>query len=129
MRKYLDDIGVTDRPDTWLPNDDRQRLWEDERRVYGFDSRETWGLDFTFYLWLYEHLMMYKEKAANVVDLEYDVVDYEGKTYNQLQLIDMMLKRLRFRLSEEFDDSNWWHHHYVHEIEKIWALVLPAMWW
>ena len=40
----------------------------------------------------------------------------------------MMLERLEFSFKPEYDD---WgkDFDYVHEIEKIWALVMPAMWW
>lgn len=31
-RKYLDDIGVTDRPDTWVFNDGREEKWALQRR-------------------------------------------------------------------------------------------------
>lgn len=50
MRKYLDDICVTERPDTWSRNDERQNRWKEERAIYGFDERETWALDYSFYL-------------------------------------------------------------------------------
>lgn len=50
MRKYLDDIGVTQRPDTWNEDDVRQEQWVKEREEYGFDERETWALNFSFYL-------------------------------------------------------------------------------
>jgi len=127
VRKYLDDIGVTDRPDTMNMDDSRLAAWEEEREIYGFDERETWSLIYTFYLWLYERLMKYKDLAC--VDLTYHKFDYNSKEYTQGQLIDMMLDRLRFCFSDEYNewDSKQWE--YVHEIEKIWAIVLPAMWW
>lgn len=127
MRKYLDDIGVTERPDTWNSGDARQDDWADERKLYGFDERETWSLDFTFYLWLYERLVAYKEICC--CDLSYHTWDYNGKAYTQEELIDMMLERLRFSFSDEYNDWNDQQWTYVHEIEKIWALILPAMWW
>lgn len=34
MRKYFDDIGVTNRPDTWNKDDNRQKQWEEERKEY-----------------------------------------------------------------------------------------------
>jgi len=109
--------------------DDREANWEKERQIYGFDNRETWSLDFTFYLWLYERLMMYKEIGGQTVDLTYHRLEYKNKEYTQLELIDEMLTRLRFCFSEEYDEWNEEHYKYVHEIEAIWAIVLPAMWW
>lgn len=107
--------------------DDREAIWEKERQVYGFDNRETWSLGFTFYLWLYERLMMYKEIGGQTVDLTYHRFEYKNKEYTQLELIDEMLTRLRFCFSEEYDE--WNDYEYVHEIEAIWAVILPAMWW
>ena len=51
-RKYLDDARVDPmiRWDTFVKDDDeRQSRWEEERSVYGFDERETWCLNSTFY--------------------------------------------------------------------------------
>lgn len=127
MRKYLDDIGVTDRPDTWNPKDTRQEEWRKEREVYGFDERETWSMDYSFHLWLYERLKMYLEVTP--VDLEYHHFDYNGNSYTQKQLIEMMLERLEFSFSKEYNDFDNDQHQYVSEIEKIWALVIPTMWW
>ena len=56
-RKYLDDIGYTDRPDTWNKDDKRQKIWRKQRKKYGFDNREIWNMDLAFYLWLYERLI------------------------------------------------------------------------
>ena len=41
MRKYLDEINITDRPDTWNKDDERQESWAKEREDYGFDEREV----------------------------------------------------------------------------------------
>ena len=41
----------------------------------------------------------------------------------------MILERIRFYFSEDYDDFNAKHNLYVYEIGEIWALVLPAMWW
>lgn len=109
--------------------DDREAIWEKERQIYGFDNRETWSLDFTFYLWLYERLMMYKEIGGQAVDLTYHRFEYKNKEYTQLELIDEMLTRLRFCFSEEYNEWNEEDYEYVHEIEAIWAVILPAMWW
>lgn len=127
LRKYLDDIGVAERPDTFRPDDERQPKWKEEREVYGFDSRETWALDQTFYLWLYERLMMYKEIA--IVDLTFHKFEYNGNSYTQIELIDAILERLKFSFSDEYKDYEDKQWEYVHEVEKMWAVVLPAMWW
>ena len=126
--KYLDDIGVTDTPWDWRKEDSFK--WRHERNTIGFDGRECWNLDYTFYLWLYEHLMKYVEDAEKIVDLTWNKFTYEGKEYTQRELIDMMLERLkRFLTDKDFNDWEEENFKWLHEIEKIWAVILPAMWW
>lgn len=128
-RKYLDDIGVTDRPDTWNKGDKRQKKWAEQRTTYGFDERETWALNSAFYLWLYERLKMYMDTAGKVIDLNYHKFEFKGKEYTQRELINMMLERLEFWFKPGYNDMDDEQYTKVHEIGEIWALVLPAMWW
>ena len=125
QRKYLDDLGITERPDTWNPDDSRQNQWEEQRKIYGFDERETWSLETAFYLWLYERLKMYLEYT--IVDLDFYKFEYKGKTYTQKQMIDMMIERLKEYLTDETDEKSF--EKYPNEICEIWALVLPVMCW
>ena len=134
MHKYLDEAGIADgnRPWTWDEEDDeRAERWKEEREIYGFDSRETWCLFETFYLWLYERLRMFKD--YNIIDLSYHKFNYNGNEYTQGQLIDMMLERLELYFSDKYDEFNPMLddslYERVHEIEKIWSVVIPAMWW
>ena len=125
--KYLDDIGVTNTPWNWCKEDSFK--WRHERQVYGFDSRECWNLDHTFYLWLYEHLMKYLEDADKVIDLTWTKVEYNGKTYTQRELIDKMLKRLNAYFNDDINEYDKDDYKWLHEIEAIWAVILPTMWW
>ena len=127
MRKYLDDIGVTQHPDTWNEDDVRQEQWVKEREEYGFDERETWALNFSFYLWLYERLKRFVDVCC--IDLDYHKFQYNWAEYTQRQMIDMMIERLEFSFKPEYNDFDEKQYTYVSEIEKIWAIVLPAMWW
>lgn len=122
MRKYLNDIGVTNIPETWNPNDERQQDWKKERETYGFDERETWNLDYTFFLWLYERAKMFLEIAG--IDLNCHKFDFNSKEYTQKEMIELMLKRL-----EEYFDNSCDYTDTSCEIGEIWAKLLPAMWW
>lgn len=129
-RKYLDDIGE-DYSWVWKPEgSERDELFEKEREIYGFDSRETWSLDYVFYMWLYERLKMFVEIGGQVVDLNYHKFDFKGKEYTQLELINMMIERLEyyFKKGDLFVSSEE-EYEPIKEIGEIWALVLPAMWW
>lgn len=128
--KYLDNLPVRSdfRPDYYgTKGDERETQWLQERKVFGLDSRETWSLDVSFYCWLYERLMMFLD--VNCVNLNFWKFEYEGEELTQKECIDRMIEGLRIALTK--DD-----HHYtdverkkVNDIAKIWAIVLPKMWW
>ena len=129
-RKYLDDIGE-DYSWVWKPEgSERDELFEKEREIYGFDSRETWSLDYVFYMWLYERLKMYIEYAGEIVNLNFHKFVYKEKEYTQLELINMMIERLEsYFKKEDLFVSSEEEYESIKEIGEIWALVLPAMWW
>lgn len=131
-RKYLDDIGAVSRWDNNWGNyepDSREERWREQREIYGFDDRETWDLKHAFYLWLYERLKMYVDIGGEVINLDFHTFTYEGKEYTQRELINIMLERLEYSFNPDYDDWDEEQSKYVSEIEKIWAIVLPAMWW
>lgn len=109
--------------------DKRHVLWHCQRAIYGFDERETWGLDSCFYAWLYEHIKMYLEKADKIVNLEFHKFEYEGTTYTQKELLEQICEIIEYYFSDSFDDLEEADWNYVHNIEKMWAVVMPAMWW
>lgn len=126
-RFYLDEVN---HPERFLDdNDSREPKWAEEREEYGFDERETWALDNTFYCWLYERLRAYQDWSC--VNLDFHKFEYKGKEYTQGQLIAEMIVRLRWYFENEEENLSWTDKDYefVHEIEQIWALVLPSMWW
>ena len=127
-RKYLDDIGV----DLWLglEDDERQERWAKEQEEYGFDERETWSLDHAFYCWLYERLKMYVERASKIVQLDFHKFEYEGEELTQQECIDRMIYgcEVYFAQEDEWNISEE-DRKIINDIAKIWAIVLPAMWW
>lgn len=126
-RKYLDDIGVVDRPDLWKKRDKRQKEWTRQRKEYGFDERETWCLDFSFYCWLYERCKMFLDKSC--IDLNFHKFEYEGETFTQEQCINKIIEGCEIAIT--VDDWNWTKEQekQVADVAKIWAIILPAMWW
>lgn len=131
--KYFSDIEnkECEHPSTWGAKDDsRSRVWYQERRKYGFDSRETWSLNTTFYIWLYERLMMYKEKANEIVDLTWHKFEYKGETLTQIECIDRMIEGCKIYIQNSYDyEIDKEKLEKVKEVAEIWALVLPVMWW
>lgn len=128
-RKYLDDIGVTNRPDLWNEEeeDKRQLCWEKEREEYGFDEREIWSLDLTSRLWLYERIKRFKDVAS--VDLNYHKFIYNRQEHTQSEMLDEILKRLKFSFTKQYDNFNPEHFNYVREVYLMWHKICGAMWW
>lgn len=133
MRIWLDKIGVGKkyRPEGWHRPLKRELKCRIEKKIFGVDSRETYDLRDTWYMWLYEHLKMYLKKASTIVDLEYHEIEWNGHQWTQKALIEEMLRRLEYALNpksgyNEYDETQW---NYVHQIEEIWAVVFPYLWW
>lgn len=127
-RKYLDDIGMSNRCDLWSPEDRRQKQWAKEREEYGFDERETWSMEHTFYCWLYERLKMYLD--VNCVNLTFHKFEYDGEELTQEECINRMIYGCEIYFKQENDwDISEADQKAIDDVAKIWAIVLPAMWW
>ena len=89
--KYLENILPKGKSPYDFECDDeiRNQKWKKEAEEYGFDERETWNLDFTFFCWLYERLKRYKE--INCVDLSCKIVKVNDEEKNLGEWIDIMI--------------------------------------
>ena len=89
--KYLDDILPKGKTPYDFEFDDeiRNQKWEKEREECGFDERETWNLDFTFFCWLYERLKKYKEVSP--VDLSCKIVKVNNEEKTLEEWLDIMI--------------------------------------
>lgn len=128
--KYLEDIGIKleNTPYGWNPNDERQEDWKEERQVYGFDERETWSLDTTFFYWLYERLMKYNETGGRFIDTSYHKFNLNGKEMTQQQCMDRMTELCKkyFKLDEakDFKEEN----KILDEVEEIFDILKACIW-
>lgn len=139
-RKFLDRANIPNesRPDKWYSNTGQDKKWKRQRKKYGFDERDTYSMDTTFYCWLLERLMMYKE--ISYVDLDGFPIKYEesmGKTqisYNDQELtlgecIDRMIEGCCIALTDSdygFDSEL---KAKVDDVVKIWAVTIHDIWW
>lgn len=131
--KYLDDLGLKPQEYgvnfTWT-NDKRKKKWKKQQKKYGFDSRETWNLNYQFAQWLYCRLKMYFKEASKIIDLDYYKFEYQGKTYTQKEAIVKMIKWLKYYLKNVDTDGN--EEKALEKCKKateLWAIVFPTMWW
>ena len=133
MRIWLNKIHVPKkhRPEGWTKPLGRHLKCRLTKAIYGVDPRETYNLDETWRMWMYEHLKMYLKKADPVIDLTEKCFEWNGEKYSQRELIQMMIDRLEYALNpklgyNDYDSKDW---SYVHQAEEIWAVLCPAMWW
>ena len=131
--KYLDDLGldITEYGTNFIEDDDeRAEKWSKEKEEYGFDSRETWCLDKFFVEWLYTRLMMYKEKASEVVDLTFHKFEWEGEEISQIEAIDFLIEECKnFLLNrDDFEKENEAYERMQKAI-ILWSMIFGAMWW
>ena len=73
---YLDQLGL--KPEDYdlssyckdpdRSKKDRKRL-KKKHEKYGFWDSDTWNLDFTTALWVYEHLMSYRDTVSEIIDM------------------------------------------------------------
>jgi hypothetical protein len=133
-RKYIDDLGIKykDTPQGWCTetNDGRIDKWKKEREEYGFDSRETWAMEYNFKLWLYERLMMYNE--INCVDTSCHKFEYKNQTITQQDCIDRILEGLKLDLtSKQYDESSEKEeiNEKIEDVLPLFNLCFHTLWW
>jgi hypothetical protein len=131
-RKYIDDLGIKfeNTPQGWCPNDPREDKWKKEEEIYGFDSRETWALDYNFKLWLYERLSMYNE--INIVDTSFHKFEYKNETITFQDCIDRMIAGLKLDLTiDEFDSKkkDLKVQEAINDVLPIFQLCFNCLWW
>jgi len=128
-RKYLDDIGCRDRWDEWEYEGEAGERFKAQREEWGFDARETFSLDWNFYQWLYERLIVYRDVGGKVVDLTFHKFEWKGVEYTQLEMIDKLIEELRWALTGEDAYKDMEGYERLMEIGRMWAIILPSMWW
>ncbi|NMA66472.1 MAG: hypothetical protein GX957_09575 [Clostridiaceae bacterium] len=128
ISKYLSDIGVKAEDLPWNTQGDRVEEWEKQREIYGFDDRDTWSLNYTIVFLLYPRLKMYREKAHEIIDLNFHTFNHRGKKLTQGECIDIILDRFEQYLSAmySYDDPD------VDVISEAWELfnlIFLYLWW
>lgn len=132
--KYLKDLDKQGKLPWGIPtdlgskDDKRREKWKEQRKKYGFDERETWSLNYTFYAWLYERLKMYLEKADSVVDLNFYMFTYKKETLTQKEWIIKLIGYCEDYL-ENPDTLEEKKLKQMKDIVNIWNMILPCMWW
>ena len=156
MSRYLEELGLKPdnicAPTTTAKAKKREdkELYAAQRAERGFDDRECWDLDITFLIWLYEHIRAYEDRAGNIIDLDYykfnipilnEETGEEVIAPNVTQRATMAI--IKGYIKDFFFDPI---DHGITDVKallrydemgikkmkiaaKIWAEILPAMWW
>ena len=136
-RKYLEEIGIdideTPWGDNLYINSKRGKKWQKEREEIGFDERETWSLDRTMNLLLYERLRRFKELAEKIVNLDFYTFEYNNEELTERQCIDRILEGLELELTiDEYDERRKEDEYIKERIDGIWKLydlIKYTLWW
>lgn len=123
--KYLNDIGVSLNHGI-SEDDNRHEEWNKEREIYGFDERDTWGLDSTMIMLLYERVKYFVEFTP--VDLTFNeiTIDKETKTLEEwLSTLTNVCEKYLSQESTGIDKI----YDYQFEIWTIWRSISGFMWW
>ena len=154
--KYLNKLGIeSNNPCVFNTEDidavERNKIFQKQRKKFGFDDRETWDLDYTLATWLYCHLKRLK-KVTNT-DLEYHQFnipilielpvpikhDFETKYYDEIivkrteefainTMIEYLKDFLLYNESVNFEDEMRGREKYTCAL-KILAVVVHSLWW
>lgn len=124
--KYLEEIeGLNETPYNYSENTGRNNYWRLQREEYGFDERETWSMDTTFFCWLYERLRMYQD--IDFIDTEYHKFNVGEKELTQKECIEKMIKNSkRILIMNNFEED---YNVLKDETLDIWKACMGAMWW
>ena len=79
-----------------------------ERGYPDFDERDTYSLNSTFIMWLYEHLRYFQDVASKKVvmdDPEQEVFEVDGEQLTRLQCIDRMVESCKIIMLEDESQS------------------------
>ena len=111
--------------------DRRWSDWKKERKLYGFDNRETWCIEPLFVEWIYSRFKMYLEQT--VVDLEYYKIPYqkdpdaEPIMVTQKKAIKIIMKMCRDFLLK--NDEDYASARLDPSFYPLLSELMPLMWW
>lgn len=118
---------------------DRLPFPYDEEDYHDFDERDTFNMDATLIVWLYQCLRFFQDEASQIVNFDYHKFEIDGEELTQRQCIDRMVEDCKTILlydEGKFDDWREEHEYFENFIEsakndlfKVLSKVYWAMWW
>lgn len=98
-RKYIEELGVQSLRN-FEYNHNNIKVWEQEQKIYGFDSREVITLDITMIEILYERLKMFLEYAQEK-ELKANTRIVHGNEMTHGEIIDKIINNCTYILKND----------------------------
>lgn len=103
-----------------------------ERGYHEFDERDTFNLDDTIIMWLYERLRYFQDVVTETVvmdDPTWQTFEVDGEKLTKLQCIDRMVNDCKvILLGDEFEELEKIDAA-MRDLFKVFSEVYWAMWW
>lgn len=103
-----------------------------EEDYHEFDERDTFNLDDSLLMWLYERLRFFQDEASKIVvmdDPEHRTYEIDGEKLTQMKCIDRMVEDCKVALlSDDFDEREQMDAA-MRDLFKVLSEVYWAMWW
>ena len=100
-----------------------------ERGYHKFDERDTFNMDYTLIVWLYECLRYFQDEASQIVDFNFHKFEIDGEEFTQRQCIDRMVEDCKVLLLKDAYDDYDEMDAAKNDLFKVLSKVYWAMWW
>ena len=80
--------------------EESRKRWAKQRERWGFDSRETWNLDFTIACFVYPRLKFFRDTVENWHPIELDTNE------EWIEILDKMLKSFEYIITDKLLDTH-----------------------
>lgn len=143
MRYYKNLKGINSL--TCIPNTPVNNLSNGEknailksRKKYGYAAGETYSLDYTAAIWLYEHLRMLQEIGGRIVDYNWEhgaFTEEEKKVFLELnispktdnEIFNYICEHIEKAFEDDLSDEG-----YIENLTKafkLWSVTFSRAWW
>lgn len=103
-----------------------------EEDYHDFDDRDTFNLDVSLVMWLYECLRFFQDEASEIVVLDdptWKTFEVDGEELTQMQCIDRIIEDCKvILLSDDFDEMEKMDAA-KNDLFNVLSKVYWSMWW
>ena len=93
------------------------------------DPRDTFSLDHTLALWLYERLRYLQEEASQVVDYTFYTFEIGGEQLTEMQCMERMIEDCRILIVSDYYEEEDKIVAAKDDLFKVLSKVYFALWW